>query len=164
MLLAKIGAFDLVIAADRGRFVAGDDAAVNQNGNAVGEREHRIHVVFDQHHGAFPTQSLQQFHHTPGFRHAKPGHRLIQQQQLRLGGQRDCKLKLTLLAVAQFRHRDVRTMRETDPRQRGMGRLAQMAFLAGIALEMKGVAVMGLRRQRNVVRCGEARQQGRHLE
>ena len=40
---------------------------------------------------------------------------------------------------------------ETDPGQRRQRRFAQMLFLAGIAPEMKRVAVMGLRGQRDIV-------------
>ena len=80
MLVAEIGALDLFVAADRIGFAGGDDAAVNQNRDAVGEREHRLHVVLDQYDGDFLPQFLQQRHHAGGFGDAEPGHRLIEQQ------------------------------------------------------------------------------------
>jgi len=55
-------------------------------------------------------------------------------------------------------------MRQADPLQRRARGGAQMADLAGIAPEMEGVAVMGLRRQRDIVERGEIRQQRGDLE
>ena len=137
--------------ADRAGIAGGDDAAIDQHGDAVGEREHRVHVVLDQHDGDFLPQFLQQRHHARRFGDAEAGHRLVEQQQLRLGGERDREFELALLAVAQFGHRHVGALGEPDPRQRRLRRVAQMLLLAGIAPEAERVAVMRLRRQRDIV-------------
>ncbi len=52
-------------------------------------------------------------------------------------------------------------LREPYPRQRRLRRVAQMLLLAGIAPEAERVAVMRLRRERDIVGRGEIRQQAR---
>ena len=86
-----------------------------------------------------------------GFGDAEAGHRLVEQQQLRFGRERYRKLELALFAVAQFGHRHVGAFREPYPRQRGLRRVAQMLLLAGRAPEAERVAVMRLRRERDIV-------------
>ena len=93
------------------------------------------------------------------FRHAQSRHRLVEQQQFRLGGERDRELKLALLAVAQGGHRDIGALFESDPGERGAPGLAEQPFLAGVAPEMEGMTVMGLRRQRDIVERGEVGKQ-----
>jgi hypothetical protein len=51
MLIAEIGALDLFVAPDIGGCPGGDDAAIDQDRDAVGERKHRLHVVLDQYNG-----------------------------------------------------------------------------------------------------------------
>jgi hypothetical protein len=134
------------------RGIAGrDDAAIDQHRDAVGEREHRLHVVLDQHDGDFLPQLLQQRHHARGFGDAEAGHRLVEQQQLRLGGERHRKLELALLAVAQFGHRHVGAFGEPDPRQRGMRGVAQMLFLARAPQKRNEWPSWRLRRERDIV-------------
>ena len=53
LLLAEIGLPHLRIGPDRLRRAGRDDAAIDQNGDAVGEREHRLHVVLDQQDGQY---------------------------------------------------------------------------------------------------------------
>src|SRR5665647_2515356 len=67
MVVAEIGALDLVVGADLRRRAGGDDAAIDENADAVGEREHGRHVVLDQHDGNLAAQFLQQLHHARGF-------------------------------------------------------------------------------------------------
>ena len=74
---------------------------------------------------------------------------------LRFGGERYREFKLALLAMAQFGHHDIGAALEANARQRRQRRFAQMFFLAGIAPEIKRVAVMRLRRQRDIVQRGE---------
>ena len=54
---------------------------------------------------------------------------------------------------------DIGAMSEPDPLQRCLRGLAQVGHLARIAPEVERVTVMRLRRQRDIVRCGEIRQQ-----
>src|SRR5688500_14549486 len=50
-LVSQVGAPDLGIGADLPRRSGGDHAAVDHHGDAVGEAEHRVHVVLHQQHG-----------------------------------------------------------------------------------------------------------------
>ena len=70
-------------------------------GQPVGQREHRVHVVFDQAHGVPLFELEQQFHHALGLGLAHAGQRLVEQQHLRLGGQAHGDLQLPLAAVAE---------------------------------------------------------------
>ncbi len=110
-------------------------------------------------------QLLQQRHHARRFGDAQSGHRLVEQQQLRFGGERDRELELALLAMAQF-GRPARRRAGSSPTrvERGARRVAQLPFLARIAPETEGVTVMGLRRQRDIVERGEIGQQRGDLE
>src|SRR4051794_5156150 len=110
MLVAEIGATDVFIPADHLWLAGSDDAAIDQNRDAVGQREHRLHVVLDQHDGEFAPQFLQKRHHARGFRDTEAGHRLIEQQQARLC--RECygELQLALLAMTQARDQYIASM------------------------------------------------------
>src|SRR6476620_7824818 len=48
LLLAEIGAAHVGVGADRVRLAGCDDPPIDQHGDLVGEREHRIHVMLDQ--------------------------------------------------------------------------------------------------------------------
>src|SRR5439155_16858102 len=45
---AEVGFAHLYVRPDRLRYVASDDAAIDENRDAIGERKDRIHVVLDQ--------------------------------------------------------------------------------------------------------------------
>ena len=120
--------------------------------------------MLDQHDGDFAPQLLQQLHHARGFGDAEAGHRLVEQQQLRLGRERDREFELALLAMAQFGHQHVGALAEPDALSAPPARLAQMLLLARIAPEAERVAVMRLRRERDIVERGEIRQQRGDLE
>ena len=47
-LFAEIGLAHRRIGTDRGRVAGRDDAAIDQDADAIRQREHRIHVVLDQ--------------------------------------------------------------------------------------------------------------------
>ena len=163
MLVAEIGALDLLVAADRRRRARGDDAAVDQHGDAVGEREHRLHVVLDQHDGDFPAAIPAAASPCARIGDAESGHRLVEQQQLRLGRERDRQFELALLAMAQLGDRDIGAPGEPDALERCMRGCRAAVLLARVAPETERVAVMRLRRQRDIVDCGEVRQR-RDLE
>jgi hypothetical protein len=55
---------------------------VEQHADAVGQREHGVHVVLDQQDAVLPLQALQQGHDLRRFDRPHAGHRLVQQQHL----------------------------------------------------------------------------------
>ncbi len=146
------------------RRTGGDDAAIDQHRDAVGEREHGLHVVLDQHDRHFLAQLQEQLHHARGFGDAETGHRLVEQQQLRPGRERDRKLEFALLAMAELGDRHIGAGRKTDAFERGRGSVAQTLLFPRIAPEAEGVPVMRLRCERDIVGGGEIRQQRGDLE
>src|SRR3989442_13638402 len=48
IVLAQVGAAHMRVGADRGRRPSRNDAALDHDGDAVGQREHRVHIVLDQ--------------------------------------------------------------------------------------------------------------------
>src|SRR4030081_13407 len=102
MLVAEIGAPDLFILPDRRRHVGRDDASVDKNGDAVGEREHRVHIMLDKDEGDFPPQLPEQLHHARRFRDAKSCHRFVERHDYGVVVERVLWLWFALLAVAQF--------------------------------------------------------------
>ncbi len=64
------------------RLAVGDDPALVQHRDAVGDRQHPVDVVLDQDDGVLGGQALDQIgdHDAVGF--GKPGQRLVEQQQL----------------------------------------------------------------------------------
>src|SRR5260370_22669721 len=76
VLIAEIGALDLLVLANLGGRAGRDDPAIDQDRDAVGERKHRLHVVLDQHDRDLLAQLLEQLHHARGFGDAEAGHRL----------------------------------------------------------------------------------------
>ena len=90
-------------------------AAVDQHRDAVGEREHRVHVVLDQQHREAALEAAQQLR--PAARvSSRPGagHRLVEQQQLRLHRERDGELQRALLAMRELAGRTSRAVGEPD--------------------------------------------------
>src|SRR5215470_8425918 len=74
LLLAEIGLPHLGIGTDRGRIARGDDAAIDQHGDAVGEREHRLHVMLDQENRDVTLQLAQRLDHPARLVGAEPRH------------------------------------------------------------------------------------------
>ena len=96
---AEIGGDDLGIARDIGRFAVGDDAPLVQHRDPVGQRQHAVDVVLDQQHRVrrrqFPDQRAD--HLAIGLGEA--GQRFVQQQQFRVGGERDGDFQQPFLAM-----------------------------------------------------------------
>ena len=87
---------------DRFRLTAGNDAAIDQHGQAIGEREHRLHVVLDQKDGHAALELAEHLHHARGLFRPHAGHRLVEQQKPRPGRERHGDFKLPVLAVAEL--------------------------------------------------------------
>ena len=87
--------------ADLGGLAVGDQAALVQHGDAIGQRQHAVDVVFDQQHRVGVGQLADQRadHFAVGF--GEPGQRFVQQQQLCVGGERDGDFQQPLLAMRQ---------------------------------------------------------------
>jgi len=89
-----------------GRAVA-DLFAVVQHHHAVADVHHHAHVVLDQHHGGaeLVVHIEHEAAHVLLLFHVHAGHRLVEQQHLRLHGQRAAQVDTLLQAVGQLAHR-----------------------------------------------------------
>ena len=98
---AQVGGDDVGVAGDLGGVAVGDQAALVQHGDAVGQSEHAVDVVLDQQHGVGVGELADQCadHLAVGFGEA--GERFVEQQQLGVGGQRDGDFQQAALAVAE---------------------------------------------------------------
>jgi hypothetical protein len=84
-----------------------DLLAVVQHHHAVADVHHHAHVVLDQHHGGaeLVVHVQHKAAHVLLFFHVHACHGLVQQQQLRLHGQRPAQVHALLQAVGQLAHR-----------------------------------------------------------
>ncbi len=98
------------------------------------------------------------------FLRAHAGHRLVEQQHARPGGERHREFELTMLAVAQRRDRLIGARAEADAGKRRARRLAQLRVGTGVAPETERVPGMRLHGERHVVEHAEIEKQRRDLE
>ena len=79
----------------------GDQLALMQDGDLLGDGEHHIHVVLGEEQGelALGDNALQQPDGLAGLGGRHAGRRLIQQEEPRVAGQRDAELQLLLVSV-----------------------------------------------------------------
>ena len=89
--------------------------------------------------------------HALRFLDAHAGHRLVEQQQARTGGERHRHLELALLAVREVRRQDVLSRQKADLFQHVFRGLDQRRVAARGAPEAEAVAGMRLHRERDVV-------------
>ena len=79
----------------------GDDLAVDQHRDLVAEREHHAHVVLDDQQRAALGDRADQLHDVGRLLARHAGRRLVQQQDLRIGGERHADLERALLGVGE---------------------------------------------------------------
>ena len=163
-LLAEIGGDHLRVGAHLRRRAARQDAAVDQHRDAVRQREHRVHVVLDQHHREAALQAAQRRDQPLGLVAAGAGHRLVEQQQLRLHRQRDRELQRALLAVRELAGRHVGALGEADLRERGQRGRVQRRLVGRATEEAEARPRARLHGERDVLQHREARQDRGDLE
>ena len=88
-MLPEVGAANLRIAANLAHAATGNDPAVDEDGNAIGERKDRIHVVLDEQDGRFVPQLIQQPREALRTFRAHSSHRFIEQERSWAKSQRD---------------------------------------------------------------------------
>jgi hypothetical protein len=146
------------------RTAAGEDAPVDHHRDAVGEREHRGHVVLHQDHGETALEPRQQRHQPVGFLAAGAGHRLVEQDQLRRHGERDGEFERALLAVGQRAGWHMDAFAEPDFFERRAGGAVERRLRRGAAEEPEARSAARLDRERDVFQRREARQDRGDLE
>src|SRR5258706_16029265 len=75
------------------------DAALDKDGDALGEAEYEVHVVLDDEHGDILGQAFQQLEQALALGRRHAGDRLVEKQNLRLERQRQRDLDLAALTV-----------------------------------------------------------------
>src|SRR5262249_53031540 len=141
-----------------------DDAAADQHRDAVGEREHRVHVVLDQEDRVLPLYAFQQLRHRARFLDAQTRHRLVEQQHDRMGCERHAELELPVLAVRHPRRDDVAEAGKADVRDQLARGPPQARNPLRRLPEAETVALGGLHGERDVALGGEAVEDARDLE
>ena len=89
------------------RRAIGDQHAVLQHDDAVGQPRHHVHAVLDQQHGlvGLALDLLDQVEDRRDFVEAHAGGRLVEHQDARLERQQDRHFELALIAMRQRRRR-----------------------------------------------------------
>src|SRR3954469_19903785 len=91
-------------------------------------------------------------------------HRLVEQQQLRLHGERDRKLQCAFLAMRELGRSHVRAFGEADPRQRGTRCRIQLRLMRGAAEKTETRTMPRLHGEGDVLQYRKARQNRGDLE
>jgi hypothetical protein len=92
--MTEIGLHHLWVLRDLRRCALRDYAPFRQNENVLGKRHHRLHDVLDHQDGdTAPAEITDDRDDVADFARVKPGQNLVEQQQLRLGGERTPKLQ-----------------------------------------------------------------------
>ena len=111
----------------------GENGAVVQHGDAVGELHHHLHVVLDDQDGEVLADAPHQLHGLVGLGRAHAGGRFVEAQKLRLGRERDADLEIALLAVRQIGGQFLGLAEQADGVKRGF----RLAVDVGEALVMR---------------------------
>ena len=159
-MVSQISGLHLAVGADGGRRVAGNHAAVDHHGDAVGNAEHGVHVVLHQQNRVLGFQLGQHGQHALGFFGAHAGQRLVQQQHLRLGGQAHGDFELALLPVREQAGRQVAQIGQAAARHHVLGNAAAHFALLRVLPPQPGFLVGRLRRQAAVLEHAEGRVDG----
>ena len=97
--LSQVSLLDHRVADHDLRFALGDQLAEIHHPDVIADVSDHLHIVLDQHHRQLTLEAEQQVNQPFGLLAADAGHRLVEQKQGRLHGERDGKLERALLAV-----------------------------------------------------------------
>ena len=102
--LAQIGFDDLGVPLDLGRGPLRDPRPVVEHGDPVRDPHHHFHVVLDQQHRQteLAAQEIDELGQDLGLARIHPGGRLVQEEELRLGGERAGDLEPALVPVREI--------------------------------------------------------------
>ena len=106
----------------------------------------------------WPFEAAQQLHQPLGFFAPDAGHRFIEQEQLRLHGERDGKFQRALLAVGKFAGRQMRPIGNAGLFERRHGRNIERGLVGGAPEKAQARAVARLNGERNVLQHRKTRQ------
>ena len=139
-IAAEVGLDDLGVAADLGGRSLCDDLAVVQHRDALADAHHDPHVVLDEEDGQAELVAQAADEVDPsvaGLAAVHAGGRLVEEQQLRLRGQRAGDLQPALVAVRQVARPGIRAIAQADESQQ-LAAAGRAAALPGGASECAG--------------------------
>ena len=137
----------------------GDDLAVVQDRDALREREGNVHVVLDHQQGDGRIELLQERRHRVRLGGREPGGRLVEQEELRLAGQRQGDLELALLAVREIAHDLGLPVGEPDRVEHLARAVVKRRVAVHAAMKVELGRGEGLHRQEAVLERGEPREE-----
>jgi hypothetical protein len=95
---------------DPGRNIASDDLPIDQHGNAVGQIEDNVHVMFDHDQGAALADLADQRHRARGLGSAHAGARLVEQDDASVAGDGNADFERALFRISEHAGLDVATI------------------------------------------------------
>ena len=113
---AEIGLDDALVGLDLRRRAFGDLHPVIEDAHPIGDPHHDPHGMLDEQDGdaAFVAHPADEAHHVRAFAGIHAGHRLVQHQQARPGGERPRHLEPPLLAIGEVPRDHVAAAPEPD--------------------------------------------------
>src|SRR5690349_16981156 len=111
-LLAEIDLMNALVRADLVGRALDEHLALYEDGDALREAEHEVHVVLDDENRDLPGQSIQYFEDAVRLERRHPGSRLVEQEHAGLEAQRDRDLDQALLSVGQVEDALLRIVRQ----------------------------------------------------
>jgi len=128
-----------------------------QHRDAVGDVHDDLHLVLDQDDGAPLGDAADQVDGLVRLLRAHAGRGLVEQEERRVGAERDAELEVALLAVGEVGGQQLALVPEADLLQDGAGLVADAAERHGAPPEVEREAV-GLRGHADVLEDGEVRE------
>ena len=104
-----------------------------EHGDPLRQLHDHLHVVLDDQDRQVLGDAAHQLHRVVGLGRAHAGGRLVEAQELRLGGERDADLEIALLAVREIGGELVGLAAQADRLQHGFGLLDDVAIGAVVA-------------------------------
>ncbi len=120
-LLPEVGFLDLGIVADLVRRTRGDDGAVDEHRDAVGQPEDDAHVVLDDHQGAPLAHLADEIDRPVGLVPAHASRRLVEEDHVGPAGDRDGDFERALLGIGEDAGQHVFAVDQVEVRQDALG-------------------------------------------
>ena len=124
-MLPEIGAANFRIAADLAHAAICDHPAVDEDGNAIGERKDRVHVVLDEQDGRLLPEVIQESDEALRALRPQTSHRFVEQECPGAKSQRDRDFESAAFSMRKLSGSHMRSAGETYPLQHFQGRFGQ---------------------------------------
>src|SRR6185312_9393039 len=164
MAHSHIGLANVGIVRHRLVVALGEHPAACQHGFSFGWYGDHREVMLDHQHGAVGGDALDQFGNARNVLVTHAGHRLVEQQHLRIERQSGGNLQGALAAIGQFHRHPVDEGRQADVVDERARRGIVLVENRRRAPEVEGGAALALQRDAHVLQDRHVREHGRYLE